>query len=150
MNNFQDRYIRVNPRRNAKMNPILWDDNTSRYLTYHGKDSNVECFKNMTQHDITTQIKCKKGKASVLVNRGGNINKKMYDIDLNSIANKKVLGTIKQIDRIHNGNISNSMNFDTMMLNHFSNTLGRLHTQVNQSVLSLHNISLDNDHFFNP
>ena len=32
MDNFQDRYIRQDPRRNAKMSPILWDDNNKVYL----------------------------------------------------------------------------------------------------------------------
>jgi hypothetical protein len=159
MNNFQDRYIRSDPRRNAKMNPILWDDNTSRYLTFHGKNQEVECFDNINgkgigidseSDNIFTQIKCKKGKAEILINNKGIINKKMYDIDLDSIANKSIKGTIDEVDKIHNGNIENTMSFDNMMLNHFSNTMGRLHTNVNKSVLSLHNRSLDNDPFFNP
>ena len=150
MDNFQDRYIRVNPRRNAKMNPILWDDNTSRYLKYHGNDNKVECFKNMDNSKTHTQIKCNKGIAQLLINKNGNINKKNYDINLNSIVKKETIGNIKEIDNIHNNKLVTNMSFDKMMLTHFSNTLGRLHNQVNNSVLSLHNRSLENDPFFNP
>ena len=158
MDNFQDRYVRKDPRRNAKMNPILWDDNSSRYFTHYG--SEVECFDNINmegytkQHSNvngnentkTTQIKCKDGKAEVLVNNNGNITSKMYDINLDSIAK----GNLQEIDKIHNGELLNSMSFDRMMLDHFQNAAGRLRNQVNSSVLSLHNRTLENDPFFNP
>tara|TARA_Y100000389_G_scaffold81194_1_gene77782 strand:+ start:146 stop:640 length:495 start_codon:yes stop_codon:yes gene_type:complete len=162
MDNFQDRYIRTNPRRNAKMSPILWDDNTSRYLTYHGKGSDVECFTNMEgyvqkytnvngqENRKTTQVKCKNGLAEVMVNDNGNVTSKMYDIDLDSIASNKVKGTMKEIDNIHNDNVSHSMSYDRMMLNHLRNTMGRLNKQINPSVMSLHNRTLDNDPFFFP
>ena len=162
MDNFQDRYIRKDPRRNAKMSPILWDDNTSRYLTYHGNSTDVECFTNMEgythqysningqENRKTTQVKCKNGSAEVMVNDNGNITSKMYDIDLDSIASKQIKGTIKEIDNIHNGNIVQSMSYDKMMLNHIRNTMGRLHQQINPSVMSLHNRSLENDPFFFP
>lgn len=164
MDNFQDRYIRTDPRRNAKMNPILWDDNSSRYFSHYGGE--VECFENMSnslegytkqysnvngvENELTTQVKCKNGKAEVMVNNNGNVSKKMYDIDLNSIADNKIRGTINEVDRIHNGNIVNSMSFDRMMLNYFSKSMDRLNTQVNNSVLSLHNRKLEHDPFFNP
>ena len=44
MNNYQDRYIRENPRKNAKMSPVLWDDNTSGYFSYNKKEEVVEGF----------------------------------------------------------------------------------------------------------
>ena len=164
MDNFQDRYIRTDPRRNAKMNPILWDDNTSRYFTHYGEE--VECFGNMSdslegytkqysnvngeENNITTQVKCKNGKAEVFVNNNGNISSNMYDIDLNSIANNRIRGTINEVDKIHNGSIVNSMSYDRMMLNYFGKSMDRLNTQINKSVLSLHNRTLENDPFFNP
>ena len=162
MDNFQDRYIRKDPRRNAKMSPILWDDNTSRYLTYHGKGNDVECFQNFEgythqysnvngqKNEKTTQVKCKNGVAEVMVNNNGNINREMYDIDLDSIASNKIKGVMEEIDNIHNGNIVESMSYDRMMLNHVRNTMGRLHQHVNPSVMSLHNRKLENDPFFNP
>ena len=162
MNNFQDRYVRNNPRRNAKMNPILWDDNTSRYLTFNGNKHNVECFSNMegytyqysnvngTQNTKTTQVKCKNGMADVIVNDNGKITNNMYDINLDSIANHKFKGTMEEIDNIHNNNIVESMSYDRMMLNHVRNTMGRLNQQVNQSVLSLHKRTIENDPFFYP
>ena len=159
MDNFQDRYIRKDPRRNAKMRPILWDDNTSRYLTYHGKGNDVECFTNLQGYTQqysnvngqekrkTTQVKCKNGNAELMVNNDGDISRKMFDIKLDSIANN---GFMEDIDTIHNNNLVQSMSFDRMMLNHVQNTMGRLNTHVNQSVLSLHNRTLENDPFFNP
>ena len=160
MDNFQDRYIRKDPRRNAKMSPILWDDNTSRYLPHVGSD--VECFQNFEgythqysnvnghKNEKTTQVKCKNGLAEVLVNDNGNVTNQMYDINLDSIASNKIKGVMKDIDNIHNGNIVQSMSYDRMMLNHVRNTMGRLNQQVNQSVMSLHNRTLENDPFFNP
>ena len=160
MDNFQDRYIRKDPRRNAKMSPILWDDNTSRYLPHVGSD--VECFQNFEgythqysnvnghKNEKTTQVKCKNGLAEVLVNNNGNVTNQMYDINLDSIASNKIKGVMKEIDNIHNGNIVQSMSYDRMMLNHVRNTMGRLNQQVNQSVMSLHNRTLENDPFFNP
>ena len=162
MNNFQDRYVRNNPRRNAKMNPILWDDNTSRYLSFNGEVENVECFSNMEgytreysningeKNEKTTQIQCKNGLANVIVNDNGQITNKMYDIDLDSIASNKIKGTIAEIDNIHNGKIAQSMSFDRMMYNHLRNTMNRLNQQVNESVLSLHKRTIENDPFFNP
>ena len=157
MDNFQDRYIRNNQRRDAKMNPILWDDNTSRYLTYHGKNNQVECFENFSLNGKisanstkTTQIKCKNGKAEVLVNNDGDISRKMYDIDLDTLASNRVKGIIEDIDRIHNGNVVNQMSYDRMMLENFSQTMGRLGKQINNSVLSLSNRSIENDPFFFP
>ena len=162
MDNFQDRYIRKDPRRNAKMSPILWDDNTSRYLTYHGKGNDVECFSNLEGYTHqysnvngeekrkTTQVKCKNGRAEVMVNNNGDISRKMYDIDLESIADNKIKGVMSEIDSIHNGNLVKSMSYDRMMLEHLQNTMGRLNVQVNESVLSLNNRTLENDPFFNP
>ena len=57
---------------------------------------------------------------------------------------------MEEIDTVHNNNLVQSMSFDRMMLNHIQNTMGRLNTHVNQSVLSLHNRTLENDPFFNP
>lgn len=160
MDNFQDRYIRKDPRRNAKMSPILWDDNTSRYLPHVGSD--VECFQNFegythqysnvngNKNEKTTQVKCKNGLTEVLVNNNGNVTNQMYDINLDSIASNKIKGVMQEIDNIHNGNIVQSMSYDRMMLNHVRNTMGRLNQQVNQSVMSLHNRTLENDPFFNP
>tara|TARA_B100000768_G_scaffold166163_1_gene169288 strand:+ start:1166 stop:1708 length:543 start_codon:yes stop_codon:yes gene_type:complete len=152
MDNFQDRYIRTNPRRNAKMNPILWDDNVSRYFTYHGESDNIECFQNLNSNGNkkTTQIKCKNGKADILINDNCKTTSKMYDIDLDSISKMKFKDTINEIDNIHNKKIVNSMSFDRMMLDHFNKTIKKLHLGVNSSVLSLHSRDLKNDDFFNP
>ena len=46
MNNFKDIYIRNNPRKNAKMNPVMWDDNTSRYFSH--KEGFTGDYKNVT------------------------------------------------------------------------------------------------------
>ena len=156
MDNFQDRYIRNNPRRNAKMNPILWDDNVSRYFNYHGKSDNIECFQNSysnpsdEKNKKTTQIKCKNGKADVLINNNGKITSKMYDIDMDSISKMEYQQTMDEIDEIHNNKILNSMSFDRMMLDHFNKTIKKLHLGINSSVLSLHSRDLKNDEFFNP
>ena len=163
MNNFQDRYIRSDPRRNAKMSPIMWDDNTSRHFSYLDEQvegftgqfegsSNVTSYSNINGEESrkTTQIKCKNGKAEVMVNDNGNISQKMYDISPEAIMDNKILGNIAEIDKIHNGHVQNSMSFDRMMLNHFQNTTGRLHSTINPLVLSYHNRTLDNDPFFNP
>lgn len=174
MNNYQDRYIRENPRRNAKMSPVLWDDNTSGYFTYN-KDNIVEGFsgdyKDVTEdllkiegssnvsnysningkvESVTTQVKCKNGKAEVMVNNNGQILKEMYDIKPRAIMDNKILGTIEEVDKIHNGKVIGSMSFDRMMLNHFQNTVNRLHYSVNNSVLSHHSRTIANDPFFNP
>ena len=155
MDNFQDRYIRKNPRINAKMNPILWDDNVSRYFSYHGESDNIECFKNLNniigqENKKTTQIKCKSGKANVLINDNCKTTNKMYDIDLDSISKMEFKDTINEIDNIHNTNIVNNMSFDRMMLEHFNKTIKKLNLGVNSSVLSLHSRDLKNDEFFNP
>lgn len=163
MNNFQDRYIRSDPRRNAKMSPIMWDDNTSRHFSYLDEQvegftgevegsSSVTSYSNVNGEKIlkNTQIKCKNGKAEVLVNDNGNISQKMYDISPSAIMDNKILGNIEEIDKIHNGHVQNSMSFDRMMLNHFQNTTGRLHNNINPLVLSYHNRTLENDPFFNP
>jgi hypothetical protein len=151
MNNFQDRYIRSDPRRNAKMSPIMWDDNTSRHFTYlEGFTGNVEGTPHSEKILKHTQVKCKNGKAEVMVNDNGNISQKMYDISPSAIMDNKILGNIEEIDKIHNGHVQNSMSFDRMMLNHFQNTTGRLHTTINPLVLSYHNRTLENDPFFNP
>ena len=163
MNNFQDRYIRTDPRRNAKMSPIMWDDNTSRHFSYldeqvEGFTGSVEgmsytdSYSNLNGEESrkTTQVKCKNGKAEVLVNDNGNVSKKMYDISPEAIMDNKILGNVAEIDKIHNGHIQNSMTFDRMMLNHFQNTTGRLHNTINPLVISYHNRTLENDPFFNP
>ena len=74
----------------------------------------------------------------------------MYDINLDSIASNKIKGTMEEIDNIHNDNIVQSMSYDRMMLNHLRNTMGRLNKQINPSVMSLHNRTLENDPFFFP
>ena len=175
MNNYQDRYIRENPRRNAKMNPVMWDDNTSRYFTYKKEEnlvegfnggykdvtgdllniegaSNVSMYSNVNGkvNSVTTQVKCKNGRAEVMVNNNGQILKQMYDVNPTAIMDNKILGTMEEVDKIHNGKIVGSMSFDRMMLNHFQNTVNRLHNTVNPSVLSHHNRNLSNDPFFNP
>ena len=57
-----------------------------------------------------------------MVNNNGNISRKMYDIDLESIADNKIKGVMEEIDSIHNGNIVESMSYDRMMLEHLQNT----------------------------
>ena len=54
MNNFQDRYIRSDPRRNAKMSPIMWDDNTSRHFSYttEGFTGSVEGMSHIDSYSI--------------------------------------------------------------------------------------------------
>ena len=94
--------------------------------------------------------KCKNGKAEVMVNDNGYISQKMYDISPEAIMDNKILGNIAEIDKIHNGHVQNSMSFDRMMLNHFQNTTGRLHTTINPLVLSYHSRTLKDDLFFNP
>ena len=168
MNNYQDRYIRKNPRRNAKMSPVLWDDNTSGYFSYNkvlegfngqyeNKDvtGHVEGASNYSNvnskiESVTTQIKCKNGKSEVMVNNNGKVLKKMYDVNPETIMDNKILGTIKEVDDIHNGYIVGSMTFDRMMLNHFQNTANRLHHSINNRVVSNHNRVLSKDPFFNP
>ena len=175
MNNYQDRYIRENPRRNAKMSKVLWDDNTSRYFTYKKNNDVSEGFtgeyKNVTGdlvnvegatntsmysnlngkvENVNTQVRCKNGKANVMVNNNGQVSKKMYDINPEAIMDNKVLGTIDEIDKIHNGQVIGSMSFDRMMLNHFQNTTNRLHHSINSSVISYHNRVISKDPFFNP
>ena len=54
----------------------------------------------------------------------------------------------EEIDNIHNNNIVENMSYDRMMLNHVRNTMGRLNQQINQSVLSLHKRTIENDPFF--
>ena len=175
MNNYQDRYIRENPRRNAKMSPILWDDNTSRYFSYKKDDTVLEGFtsgsKDVTgdlvhvegatnvsnYHNIngkvdhvSTQVKCKNGKAEVMVSDKGKVTKNMYDVNPEAIMDNKILGTIEEVDKIHNGHIVGSMTFDRMMLNHFQNTSNRLHHTINNKVISYHNRVLSKDPFFYP
>ena len=169
MNNFKDIYIRTNPRRNAKINPVMWDDNTSRYFTHQegftgdyknvtgdlynvGGATNVSSYSNINSkvETRTTQVKCKNGKANVMVNDNGNMSKKMYDISPEAIMNNKILGNIDEVDKIHNNKVIGSMSYDRMMLNHFQNTTNRLHSTVNPLVLSYHNRVLENDPFFNP
>ena len=65
-------------------------------------------------------------------------------------AQMEVDALIAEIDKIHNGHVQNSMSFDRMMLNHFQNTTGRLHTTINPLVLSYHSRTLKDDPFFNP
>ena len=85
------------------------------------------------------RLNVKMVKAELMVNNDGDISRKMFDIKLDSIANN---GFMEEIDTIHNNNLVQSMSFDRMMLNHIQNTMGRLNTHVNQSVLSLHNRTL--------
>ena len=181
MNNYQDRYIRENPRKNAKMSPVLWDDNTSGYFSYNKKEEVVEGFnggnENKVGHkDVTgdlvnvvgatnvinysdingkvdhvkTQVKCNNGKAKVMVSNKGDVSKKMYDVNPEAIMNNKILGTIDEVDKIHNGQVVGNMSFDRMMLNHFQNTSNRLHHSINNRVISHHSRVLSNDPFFNP
>ena len=175
MNNYQDRYIRENPRRNAKMSPILWDDNTSKYFSYKKDEQVLEGFtsgnKDVTGdlvnvvgatnvinysdingrvENVKTQVKCKNGKAEVMVSNKGQVSKKMYDVSPEAIMNNKILGTIEEVDKIHNKQVIGNMSFDRMMLNHFQNTSNRLHHSINNSVISHHNRVLSNDPFFNP
>jgi hypothetical protein len=181
MNNYQDRYIRENPRKNAKMSPVLWDDNTSGYFSYNKNNQVLEGFNGEYENkvgykDVTgdlvnvvgatnvinysdingkvdhvkTQVKCNNGKAKVMVSNKGDVSKKMYDVNPEAIMNNKILGTIDEVDKIHNGQVVGNMSFDRMMLNHFQNTSNRLHHSINNRVISHHSRVLSNDPFFNP
>ena len=73
---------------------------------------------------------------------------KKYDIDLPSLMKKKILGDIQEIDKIHNDEIKNRVQYGDMKLQHLRNTMQKLHYQLNPKMLEAHDRTFQREKFF--
>ena len=150
--NFYDGYIRTNPRRNAKCNPILYRDNYKPYfksdLSMDLENENLcEGFENLkieNKYDYLKNLQCQGGRAVI----ENNNHKKMYDISLPNIVKKEVLGDIAEIDKIHNEKLKSGMHFEDIRLKHMRNTMKNLHHNLNPRMLHAHHRNVKLEPFF--
>lgn len=154
--NFYDGYIRNNPRRNAKCNPILYRDNYKPYFKNLRSNSNMnleneklcEGFSNIEddKYEYLKNLKCQGGNAIIKNNNTGE--EKMYDLSLPNLIKKEIIGDIKEIDEIHNTKIKNSVKYEDMKLKHLSNTMKTLHYNLNPRMLHAHHRNVRLEPFF--
>lgn len=95
--------------------------------------------------DKLESLNCNSKKAEVKLFYG---DKKKYDIDLPSLMKRKVIGDIKEIDNIHNNEISKKVQYGEMKLKYLGNTMLKLHYQLNPKMLEVHERSFQREKFF--
>lgn len=153
--NYKDIYIRKNPLKNIKCNPLYVDsykpyienfenmNNSANPVSGFNNDDNYNYINDKSEEN-KIKLLCKDNKY-LLKNKGI---EKMYDLNLNELMKRKKKGNIESIDMLHNKKILNTMGYDDSRLISVNNFSNRLMRNLNEKVVRSNELSNLDDPFF--